>query len=202
MFKRRNAFNKGGFPTCGGVQPRRSFPGKRLLHTLDLNQPFVAIDFETADEEPDSACAVAVVRVEGDAIVERRHALIQPPRQYFQFTHLHGISWERVKAEPIFATAWPRLESILDGAAFLAAHNSSFDSSVLEACCAAAGLTLPTLPFLCTVELARRIWRIYPTKLPNVCAKLGLPLKHHDPCSDAEACAKIVLAARKHKSKG
>jgi DNA polymerase-3 subunit epsilon len=33
--------------------------------------------------------------------------------------------------------------------------------------------------------------------LPDVCSYLGLPLRHHDPASDAEACAQIVIAARK-----
>jgi DNA polymerase-3 subunit epsilon len=47
------------------------------------------------------------------------------------------------------------------------------------------------------MELARKTWRIYPTRLPDVCAHLGLALKHHDPASDAEACARIVIAARR-----
>jgi DNA polymerase III subunit epsilon len=192
MFNQRNAFNRRSFPgqSFGAPVPRRHA-------RLDLNLPFVAIDFETANQDQDSACAVALVRVAGDAIVERRHTLLRPPREPFTFTYLHGISWERVQAEPIFATAWPALQGMLDGAAFLAAHNSSFDRAVLRACCASAGLAMPALPFLCTVRLARRIWQIYPTKLPDVCARLGLPLVHHDPCSDAEACARIVLAARR-----
>jgi DNA polymerase-3 subunit epsilon len=47
------------------------------------------------------------------------------------------------------------------------------------------------------VKLARQTWRLYPTKLPNVCNYLGIPLDHHNAASDAEACARIVLAARK-----
>ena len=30
----------------------------------------------------------------------------------------------------------------------------------------------------------------------RICTRLGIPLKHHDPGSDAEACARIVIAAR------
>ena len=36
---------------------------------------------------------------------------------------------------------------------------------------------------------------IRPTKLPDVCRRLGIPLLHHDAASDATACARIVLAA-------
>jgi DNA polymerase III epsilon subunit-like protein len=39
---------------------------------------FAAIDFETADYGRDSACAVAVVRVEGQAIVDRAYYYVFP----------------------------------------------------------------------------------------------------------------------------
>ena len=53
----------------------------------------------------------------------------------------------------------------------------------------------PEQPFICTVKLARQTWGIYPTNLPAVCAKLSIKLDHHQALSDAEACAKIVMAA-------
>ena len=44
-------------------------------------------------------------------------------------------------------------------------------------------------------QLARSQWGIYPTRLPDVCRWLRIPLLHHDSGADAEACARIVLAA-------
>jgi len=159
--------------------------------------PFIAIDFETADYQPDSACALALVRVEGSRIVHRSHFLIQPPRQDFIFTYLHGITWEMVAKEPTFGDLWPELKPLLADVKFFSAHNAPFDRGVLQACCAAHGLKAPGLPFLCTVTLARRTWKLFPTKLPDVCNYLGIPLEHHNAASDAEACARIVIAARK-----
>lgn len=157
---------------------------------------FVALDFETADNGRDSACAVALVRVENARIVRREVCLVRPPRRYFRFTYVHGITWEDVQNKPTFAECWPALASLLDGAEFLAAHNASFDRGVLQTCCSAAGLAVPTLPFVCTVQLARRTWNVRPATLPAVCRFLGIPLRHHEPGSDAEACARIVLAAK------
>ena len=159
--------------------------------------PFIAIDFETADYQPDSACAVALVRVEGSRIVQRSHFLIRPPRQAFIFTYLHGITWEMVAGEPTFGELWPELKPLLADVKFLSAHNAPFDRGVLQACSAVHGLEPPRLPVLCTVKLARQTWKLFPTKLPDVCNYLGIPLEHHNPASDAEACAKIVIAARK-----
>ena len=156
---------------------------------------FVAIDFETANHRPDSACAVALVRVEDFAIVRRESRLIRPPSPDFAYTHIHGITWSTVADQPTFAELWPELSPMLSGAKFLVAHNATFDRQVLEACCRSARLRAPRLPFRCTLQVARHQLGIWPSSLSNVCARLGIPLRHHDPASDAEACARILLHA-------
>lgn len=168
---------------------------------------FVAIDFETADRGADSACSVGLVRVENGSITKKVVQLFKPPRFVegdlfspapdFEFTYIHGIKPDMVADAPTFAAAWPKLAPILQGAHFMAAHNAPFDNGVLTACCAAAGLPKPAHRFVCTVRLARATWKLYPTKLPNVCQHLGIELNHHEALSDAEACAKIVIAAEK-----
>ncbi|MCX5787456.1 MAG: 3'-5' exonuclease [Elusimicrobia bacterium] len=163
--------------------------------------PFVAIDFETADYGADSACAVALVRVEEGRIVRRERTLLQPPRRHFVFTHIHGIRWTDVSGSPRFAEAWPALSAMLEGVDFLAAHNAPFDRKVLAACCFAAGLPAPEHRWVCTVRLSRRLWKLPSNALPSVCGHLGLSLNHHEPLSDAEACAKIVLAALRDGAK-
>jgi DNA polymerase-3 subunit epsilon len=165
--------------------------------TPSAGAPFVAIDFETANASPDSACAVGLVRVDGDRVVARHHRLIRPPSTHFEFTWVHGISWRDVANEPTFAEVWRDLVSLLDGAAFLAAHNASFDRNVLLACCGRYGLKPPAMDFLCTVRLARKTWALENYKLPTVSAHLEIPLDHHRADSDAEACALIVVGARR-----
>jgi DNA polymerase III subunit epsilon len=158
---------------------------------------YAAIDFETADNGRDSACAVGVVFVEGNSIVERLHQLIRPPRRDFYFSYLHGITWADVAEAPSFAELWPSLGRQLAKADFLVAHNATFDRSVLKACCAGAGRPPIERSFVCSMKLARAVWDIYPTKLPDVCARLRVRLNHHDAASDAEAAARIVMAAKK-----
>jgi DNA polymerase-3 subunit epsilon len=158
---------------------------------------FAAIDFETANTSPDSACAVGLAVVKGHRIVHREQHLIRPPDRQFVFTHIHGLTWDDVRDAPTFAELWPALREQLAEADFLAAHNASFDRRVLDSCCRTHRLHQPSHPFVCTVKLARTIWSVYPTKLPDVCRHLGIPLRHHEAGSDAEACARIVIAARK-----
>lgn len=173
------------------MAPRRPKP----LRLPPADGAFVAIDFETADYWADSACAVGLVRVENLKVVAKRVVLIRPPRQRIVFTPVHGITWAMVRDAPLFGDIWPGLAPMLDGAHALVAHNSSFDRKVLHTCCMAAGLTTPALPFVCTVQVARKKWNERPNNLPAVCARLGIGLKHHDAGSDAEACARILIAA-------
>jgi DNA polymerase III subunit epsilon len=165
-----------------------------------LPGPFVAIDFETADHDPDSACAVGLVRVEDGRIVRRVRQLFRPPRDVMLFSHIHGITLDEVEDKPTFGEAWPLLREVLQGAEFLAAHNAGFDRAVLEACCESAGLAPPELPWVCTVRQARETLEIFPAHLAHVARVLGLPLNHHEALSDAEACARIAMLARKKVS--
>lgn len=158
---------------------------------------FAAIDFETANESRWSACAVGIVVVSNSRVVAREQFFIRPPSADFRFTYIHGLTWSDVESAPGFGKLWPRLQSLLRRMDFLAAHNASFDRGVLNACCALAEVDPPPLPFVCTVRLARALWSIYPTKLPRVCSELGIPLRHHEALSDAEACAQIVLRAQR-----
>jgi DNA polymerase-3 subunit epsilon len=162
---------------------------------------FVAIDFETADYGRDSACSVGIVKVAHGKVVTRRHHLIRPPRREFVFTYVHGIDWVQVAKEPTFGELWPKIEGLFGDADFLAAHSASFDSGVLDACCRASGVAPPGKKFVCTVALARKVWDVRPTKLPDVCRRLKIKLNHHDALSDADACARIVLHAMKAGAK-
>lgn len=155
----------------------------------------LALDFETACHAQDSACALGLALVEDGRLMAQDAFLIRPPERNFSFTWVHGLRWEDVADSPTFDQSWARLEPWLEGVDWLAAHNAPFDRGVLSACCRTYRLAPVDVPFICTVQLARRVWGIHPTKLPLVCRALDIPLKHHDAASDAAACAQIVVRA-------
>ncbi|MCB9712793.1 MAG: 3'-5' exonuclease [Myxococcales bacterium] len=163
-----------------------------------MNDPpptFVALDFETANRSPRSAVAVGLVRVDGGAVTTTTMELIRPTTRRFANTSVNGIGPQDVEHAAGFGEVWMRLGRWVDGARFFAAHNAGFDQEVLLACCERAGLPSPRVPFVCTMALARAVWEVYPTRLPDVCQRLGIELRHHEASSDALACARIVLAA-------
>ena len=136
---------------------------------------YVALDFETADYQPDSACAVGLAKVRGGEVVDTLYSLIRPPRRRVLFTWVHGIT------------------SFLQGVTHLVAHNAPFDRRVLEACCQSNGIALPELPFVCTLRESRRKLKLPSHKLDAVCRYCGIPLDHHHAGSDAIAAARILI---------
>jgi DNA polymerase III subunit epsilon len=154
---------------------------------------FTAIDFETANRSPISACSVGLVMVENNAIVKKQSFLIKPPSSYFEFTDIHGITWNDVREVKTFKEQWENFTAYFDGIDFLAAHNAPFDQNVLRSCCTAYGLSYPDIDFRCTVKLSRSVLGIRPANLFNVCRELFIPLNHHDALSDSEACARIMI---------
>ena len=160
---------------------------------------FVALDFETANNERGSACSVGLVRVEDGKIVAKQSRLINPQTYFLAgFTRdVHGISAEDVKDAPLFDEVWKELSPLLDGADFIAAHNAQFDREELYKCCDKYKIKPPAQKFVCTVNIARVCWKLDPATLPDVCGHLGIELNHHQALSDALACAQIVINAMK-----
>lgn len=155
----------------------------------------LAIDFETANQSTNSACQLGIVRLEGWRIVDARSWLIRPPSDDFVFTYIHGLAWEDVHDQPDWGGLWTELRPHFEGVDYLAAHNAPFDRGVLEGCCAHHNLVPPPMPYLDTVQVARKVWKIFPTKLNLVCQQRGIPLDHHEALSDAKACAQILIQA-------
>jgi DNA polymerase-3 subunit epsilon len=160
---------------------------------------FLALDFETANYYQDSACALGLVRVEDNKIIEQTSFLIKPPYRYFVFTYIHGITWQDVESEPTFEQHWKSIKPFFENIDFAVAHNAGFDKNVLSACCERHGITKPEIDFQCTMKLSRKVFSLYPTNLPAVCRNFNIALQHHDALSDTLACAKIMIEILKKR---
>ena len=157
----------------------------------------IALDFETANERRDSACAVGLAWIAGGRVVRRETRLIRPPELRFSPGNIrvHGILPADVRGEPDFPTVMAEfLPDLASG--LILAHNAGFDLGVLRASLAAHGHRPPAFSYLCTLQIARRV---FPAEegcgLGKVAARLGIRFEHHDAGEDAYACAEIALAA-------
>lgn len=148
---------------------------------------FTAIDFETANANPNSICQIGLVQVKDGLIANEFNILVQPPRNYYwsTFIKIHGITPTMTAFSPTFDEAWPLLQSFIEGQNIVA-HNMNFDNNCLKHSLAHYRLPLPEYKAHCT-------YKIYKKGLAKICAEHKIELKHHDALSDAKACATLFL---------
>ena len=159
---------------------------------------FVAIDFETANRNWNSACEIGLVVVEDSRVVDTYRRLIRPTPNRFDAGNIriHKIRPEQVMHEPTFAELYDDLLPYLADK-HLVAHNASFDMGVLLATTRLYGLPQASLTYSCTVQLARRVFPESPRYGLGILSNyLGIELNHHQALSDANACAQIMLQAQ------
>ena len=165
---------------------------------------FVAIDFETAAGDRSSACAVGLAIVKAGRIEETFSSFIRPRDLDFNPRNiaLHGITPEMVVDAPTFAELWPQLEKQI-GNSPLVAHNASFDMSVIRASADAYDMGWPSLQCACTMKMAQQLLPgLKNYKLITLTNLFGIAVDHHDPASDAQACAEVALRLGRMSGKG
>lgn len=160
---------------------------------------FTAIDFETANSSPASACSVGLVRVRDGQVVAQTGWLIRPPASHDEFNvwnvRIHGIHPHEVEGAPTWAQQLDRLCGFA-GSDVLVAHNAGFDLNVLRRSCEVAGFTAPPYRSLCSLAVARKTYDLDSYRLPMAAAAAGFgEFAHHDALADARACAQIVIDA-------
>ncbi|WP_413532045.1 3'-5' exonuclease [Empedobacter brevis] len=158
---------------------------------------FVAIDFETANNYRNSACAVGIVTVTDNVITDEYYTLIQPPLNQYNYHNIliHGIRPEDTIDSPTFEDVYFEIKNRLQNQ-IVVAHNESFDRSVLKKTMEFYDLNYTKLNLAEKWECTCRIFRqkgIVPTKLSDCARHFNLQLTHHEALSDARVCAQLYL---------
>ena len=163
---------------------------------------FVALDFETANEKRESACALGITLVRHGAISETTYRLIRPLEMRFSQwnTRIHRITADKVANSPTIGEIWPDVSRLIENE-LIVAHNASFDMSVLRHSLHAAGLAVPRLSYLCSLQLARKAWPHLASHSLDFLSEIhGLELEHHHAGSDSRAAGELLLLAARSNS--
>ncbi len=163
----------------------------------DLPLNFVALDFETANRHPNSACALGLVTVADGQLVDEVSFLIRPEPLVFESGNIrvHGITPEKVRSMPTWDQLWPTILPYLDSKIWVA-HNAGFDMKVLGSSLRAHALPIPRGRFFCSWRLAKKVFPgLSSYSLGALAAHFDWELQHHDALSDARVCAFLCLEA-------
>ncbi len=176
-----------------------------MLKTMSyFAQPLVVIDFETTGMSPnmgDRVTEVAALRIVEGRVAARYVSLINCGVRVPPFiTELTGITQAMVNRAPAVAQVMPELVEFIGDAA-LVAHNASFDEKFLVAESVRQGLQNQHQALLCSVKLARRLFRgLDSYSLGRVAKSLGIRFNSaaHRAEADAEVTAQLMLHMGQH----
>lgn len=157
---------------------------------------FVAFDFETADLENSSPCALGITIVHNNEITECKSFLINPMCDFHPRTiAVHGITPDMVSDAPLFCDIWPEIKHYFTDYPIVA-HNFASDHSVLLKICAKYGISYnqDSGEHYCTLRIAKQNYVLDSYKLNSLCDYFGITLdNHHDAVCDSKACAEIMI---------
>ena len=154
---------------------------------------YVAIDFETANNEAISPCSVGLAKVENGKVLDTYYTLINPPSSYFSPANIsiHGIHPTDVKDAPTFEEIWPEILLFIDNNLVIA-HNASFDIGIVKAMLTFYSIPIPPLHYADTVKIARKVFPDLPNhKLTSLSTYFGFDYRAHHALDDAINCAKL-----------
>ncbi len=166
-----------------------------------LYMNFVAIDFETANSNRSSICALGVAMVHNGELLDTAQFLIKPvPNYYDSFnSQLHGIRDKHTRDLPTLKEQWADLREFFEGLPIVA-HNASFDCSALRAALDFDNLEYPNVDYHCTFQLAKASLPLQAHSLDYVARHFKIELDHHQAESDARAAALVAIRlCEKHK---
>ena len=156
---------------------------------------FVAIDFETANNERSSVCSVGIIIVRNGEFVDSFYSLIQPKPKYYNYwcTQVHGLTRNDTEEAPTFPEVWKQIEPKIKDLP-LVAHNKAFDESCLKAVFRCYQMDYPDYEFYCTCIASRKAFPDAENhQLHTISELCGYHLEnHHHALADAEACAWIA----------
>lgn len=162
---------------------------------------FIALDFETANGDFNSACSIGIAAVLNGVIQDTFYSLINPncdfdPRN----TEIHGISASDVSVAPDFSTVWGKISPFFGQCAVLA-HNAQFDMSVLKSSHPWPE-SIPDFKYIDTVALCKEFvpgQKNLANCAEHFCINMG---SHHNALDDAITCAKLAICCIEHSGFG
>lgn len=157
-----------------------------------MNQ-IVAFDVETPNRRNDRICSIGITIIKDGVIENTLHFLVNPEVEFDnQNIAIHGIKPVDVRDAPSFPEIWTEITGSIRPR-LIAAHNASFDLSVLRKTLTAYGINAQKLDYVCTLQMARKIISgIENYSLSTLCRHSGIELQHHDAASDSNGCAALL----------
>lgn len=151
-------------------------------------EKYVLLDIENPNTRGNSICAIAVVLVENDKVVEKKYSLINPEDRFDAInSRITGIDASQVQTAPTLKEYWGEIQGLLKENVIIG-HNVTYDLAVLSRALQRYDIEAEPWRYSCTLELSKKYIKADSYKLENLLKSLGYQYEAHNALSDAVAC--------------
>jgi DNA polymerase III subunit epsilon len=165
---------------------------------------FVALDFETANEDLSSICQVGIVIFQRGQPVESQVILVDPEDHFSPINvAIHGITEVAALGAAIFPDIYDRLLYYLSGRVVVS--HTTFDQAALRQAVLKYGLPVTDCRWLDTTRVVRRQWPQFASAgygLANITREFGIEIRCHDAAEDARGTGLILVRATNESGLG
>lgn len=159
---------------------------------------YTFVDVEIPNIRSDSVCAISMIVIEDGQEVLRHTELINP-RSFFSPVNvsIHHIRARDVQNARTFRDFWLEFRNYFTPDYILVGHNISSDLTVMLKDLTRYRMSLIPGQVLDTMEICEDGYyhhenRKGDLKLDHICEHMGIPIDHHNPESDVNACVEII----------
>ena len=154
-------------------------------------QRYVLLDIENPNTRGNSVCAIAVVLVENEVIIDKKYSLINPEDRFDAInSRITGISASQVQSAPTLKEYWNEIRDLLSGNVIVG-HNVTYDLAVLSRALQRYDIDITEFNYCCTLELSKQYIESDSYKLENLVKKLGYEYDAHIALNDALAAGEL-----------
>src|SRR5690606_38202532 len=158
---------------------------------FDSKFDYISIDFETANHNRISACALGLVFIKNDRVAYQTYHYIKPPEsEKFSIKNIeiHGITPESVNYAMTFNELWESELSKYFNKNLIIFHNASMDLSVLKNLFLHYSISDYEIKYLDTMQLAEKTGNS--KRIAELAKKFDIEyIDKHNPEQDAKVCA-------------
>lgn len=159
-------------------------------------EKYVLLDIENPNTRGNSICAIAVVLVENDVVVEKKYTLINPEDRFDEGnSRITGIDANQVQNAPTLKEYWNEIRLLL-AENIIVGHNVTYDLAVLSWSLQRYDIPVDDYHYVCTLELARKHIKADSYKLEYLAKIFGFEYDAHVPLEDALAAGELLRYLR------
>lgn len=159
----------------------------------------MVLDLENPNFRQNSICAVGVIVVRDNNVIEKIYSLINPEDTFDRINmEITKIAPHMVEDSPTLPEFWPKIKDLLTNN-IVVGHNITYDLKLISKSLQRYHLPVPDFKYVCTLSLSRRYLNLPSYKLENVAKKLHIIYNPHNAIEDARAACELFEYINRHE---